>query len=46
MEDIIPTFNPVWRSKNGFEVRNAREHVMLFVFDNKEEVDKIFAAEP
>ena len=46
MEAIIHTFNPLWRSKNGFEVRNAGDHVMLFVFDNKEEVDKIFAVEP
>ncbi|KAK9983952.1 hypothetical protein SO802_033477 [Lithocarpus litseifolius] len=45
-EAIIRTFNPLWRSKNGFEVRNAGDHVMLFVFDNKEEVDKIFASEP
>ena len=42
IEAIIRTFNPLWRSKNGFEVRNT----MLFVFDNKEEVDKIFAGEP
>ena len=46
MEAIIRTFNPLWRSKNGFEARNVGDHVMLFVFDNKEEVDKIFAAEP
>ena len=44
MEAIMHTFNTLWRSKNGFKVRNARDHVMLFVFDNKEEVDKIFAA--
>ena len=46
IEAIIRTFNPLWRSKNGFEVRNTGDHMMLFVFDNKEEVDKIFAGEP
>ena len=46
IEAIIRTFNPLWRSKNGFEVRNTGDHMMLFVFDNKEEVDKIFAVEP
>ena len=40
IEAIIRTFNPLWRSKNGFEVRNAGDHMMFFVFDNKEEVDK------
>ena len=38
MEAIISMFNPLWRSKHGFEVRNAGDHVVLFVFDNKEEV--------
>ena len=46
MEVIIRTFNPLWRSKHGFKVRNAGEHIVLFVFNNKEEVEKIFAAEP
>ena len=45
IEAIIRTFNPLWRSKNGFEVRNTGDHMMLFVFDNKEKVDKIFAGE-
>jgi len=27
-------------------VRNARDHVILFIFDNTEEVDKILLSEP
>ena len=46
IDAIIHTFNPLWRSKHGFEVRNASDHIMLFVFSDKEEVDKILAAEP
>ena len=46
IDAIIRTFNPLWRSKRGFEVRNVGDHVMLFVFTEKEEVDRIFAAEP
>ena len=46
IDAIIRTFNPLWRSKRGFEVRNLGDHVMLFVFTEKEEVDRIFAAEP
>lgn len=45
-EAIIRTFNPIWRSKNGFKVCNVGNHILLFVFDNEEEVEGIFEAEP
>ena len=31
---------------NGFKVRNMGDHILLFVFDNKKEIEKIFASEP
>ena len=43
-EAIVRTFSPLWRSRNGFKVREAGEHIRLFVFDNAEEVDKIMAS--
>ena len=46
IDAIIRTFNPLWRSKHEFEVRNVGDHIMLFVFLDKEEVDKILATEP
>ncbi|KAK9984667.1 hypothetical protein SO802_034192 [Lithocarpus litseifolius] len=45
-EAVIRTFNPIWRSKNGFKVRNVGNHILLFVFDNEKEVEKIFYGEP
>ena len=45
-EVIIRTFNSIWRSKNGFKVRNVGNHILLFVFDNEEEVERIFEGEP
>ena len=45
-EAVILTFNPLWRSKNGFEVRTGGNHILLFVFDNKEEVEKILSLQP
>ena len=45
-EVIVQTFSPLWRAKNGFKVRDAGEHTMLFVFDNAEEVNKILVSEP
>ncbi|KAL0011036.1 hypothetical protein SO802_006144 [Lithocarpus litseifolius] len=46
MEVIIRTFSPLWRVRNGFKVREAGDHIRLFVFDNAKEVDKIMASEP
>ena len=43
---IAATFKPLWRSKNGFRVKNLGNHVVLFTFDNEEEVDTIMANEP
>ena len=40
-ESVIRTFNPIWRPKNGFKVRNVGNHTILFIFDNEEEVEKI-----
>lgn len=45
-ESVIRTFNSIWRSVNGFKVRNDGNHIILFTFDNEEEVDKIFEGEP
>ena len=46
IDAIAKTFTPLWRSKNGFKVRNVGDHKFLFVFDNKEEADKGIHSEP
>ena len=43
---IGATFMPLWRSKYGFRVKNLGNHVVLFTFDNEEEVDTIMANKP
>ena len=45
-EAIARTFSPLWRSRNGFQVRELGDHTRLFVFDNAEEIEKILASEP
>ena len=45
-EVVIRTFNPLWCSKNGFQVRTAGNHILLFAFDNKEEAKKILSLQP
>ncbi|KAK9983400.1 hypothetical protein SO802_032925 [Lithocarpus litseifolius] len=46
IDAIAKTFTPLWRSKNGFRVRNLGDRKVLFVFDNKVEVDKVIQSEP
>ena len=46
MEAIASTFMPLWRSKNGFKVKNMGNHIVLFTFDNTQEVDSILSNEP
>ena len=45
IDAVTRTFNPLWRAVNGFKVRNVGDHILLFVFDNKKEVEKIFVSE-
>lgn len=46
VEAVIRTFSLLWRSMKGFEVRRVGDHVLLFVFDNKEEAEKILSNVP
>ena len=46
MKAIALTFMPLWRSENGFKVKNMGNHIVLFTFDNKQEVDSILSNEP
>ena len=46
VEAVARTFNPIWRSKNGFQVQTLGDHRMLFIFDNKVDVDKVLHNEP
>ena len=46
IDAVTRTFSPLWRAMNGFKVQNVGDHILLFIFDNKKEVDKIFASEP
>ena len=46
IEAIANAFTPLWRSKSSFKVKNIGDHVILFLFDNKSEVDRILSTEP
>ncbi|XP_075655919.1 uncharacterized protein LOC142626035 [Castanea sativa] len=40
------TFTPLWCLRNGVKIRNLGNHTILFMFDNKEEVEKVIQSEP
>ena len=46
MDAIAQTFKALWRADNGFTVSNEGSHRVLFVFENKEVVDRILSSEP
>ncbi|XP_030958511.1 uncharacterized protein LOC115980404 [Quercus lobata] len=46
LDAIANTFNPLWRSKTGFRMKFIGDHLILFSFDSKEDVDRILAAKP
>uniref|UniRef100_A0A7N2RFB9 DUF4283 domain-containing protein n=1 Tax=Quercus lobata TaxID=97700 RepID=A0A7N2RFB9_QUELO len=46
LDAIANTFTPLWRTKSGFKIKHIEDHVVLFSFDNKADVDRIIAAEP
>ena len=46
MEAIARTFKQLWRMGNGFRVCNQGNNIVLFVFDNLMEVDKILKSQP
>ena len=45
IDAIAKTFTPLWRSVNGFKIKKEGDHVVLFTFDNKEEMEKVIEAE-
>ena len=39
-------FTPIWRSRNSIKIWNIGDHRILFVFDDKFEVENIIHGEP
>ena len=46
MEIMARTLKQLWRSTNGFKIRNQKDHRALFVFDNLGDVDWILKKQP
>lgn len=46
IDAIASTFTPLWRSRTGFKVKNLGDHIILFSFDNKVDIERILKSEP
>ena len=46
MEVVMRTFRPLWCTKDGFEVMNAGNNVLLFAFEREVDVEKVLLGEP
>ncbi|KAL0000809.1 hypothetical protein SO802_014590 [Lithocarpus litseifolius] len=46
IEAIGRTLKPLWKIQNGFEIRDVGNHIILFVFDNDSDAERILATEP
>ena len=46
MEAVGKTFKPLWRATKDFEIREAGDHVLLFVFELETDVERVLATEP
>ena len=46
IEAIRRMLKPLWKTQNGFEMRDVGNHTLLFVFSNENEAERILATEP
>ena len=46
VEAIGHMFKPLWRAKKDFKVREAGDHVFLFVFELEADAEQVLANEP
>ena len=46
MEAIARTFKPLWHTKLGFEVKDVGNHIVLFVFGDEVDTERVLMGEP
>ena len=46
VEAIGHTFKPLWRAKKDFKVREAGDHILLFIFELESDAEQVLANEP
>ena len=46
IDAVARTFTPIWKTRNGFQIRNLGDHKLLFVFDNESDAKRVLQNEP
>ncbi|XP_050273150.1 uncharacterized protein LOC126716163 [Quercus robur] len=46
IDAVARTFTPIWKTRNGFQIRNLGDHKFLFVFDNESDAERVLQNEP
>ena len=43
---IARNFSQLWRFRNGFKIKDLGNHIILLIFDNKLDTDRVLASQP
>ena len=46
IEAVGRTFKPLWRARKDFKIREAGDHILLFVFELETDAERVLATEP
>ncbi|XP_030959046.1 uncharacterized protein LOC115980996 [Quercus lobata] len=46
IDAVARTLKPLWRTKHDFEIQDMEDHIMLFVFENELDANRVLLGEP
>ena len=46
VDAIARNFSKLWCTRNGFKIKDQGNHIVLFIFKNKFDCDRIFSSQP
>ncbi|XP_065636818.1 UPF0481 protein At3g47200-like [Quercus suber] len=46
IDAVARTFTSIWKTRNGFQIRNLGDHKLLFIFDNGSDAERVLQNEP
>ena len=41
---VAQNFSQLWHTRNGFKIKDQGNHIVLFIFEDKFDCDKIFSS--